>query len=257
MWEKPRDTPLSPGWHSVFELATFLAGAFGGAVASVAGFGIGSLLTPVIATAAGAKLAVAVVSIPHFVGTAIRFWRFRQAVDWTIVRRFGITSAAGGLTGALLNTYSTGRALEIVFGALLILAGASQVTGFAQRWRLRGALAWIGGALSGFFGGLVGNQGGIRTAAMLGFETGKRQFVATTTAVALLVDLARVPVYVAVEFRTLAGLWLLILIGTAGVVVGTLFGETLLARVPESRFRMVVGTLLLLLGVSFLIGGSA
>ena len=238
----------------MFEIATFLAGAFGGAVAAVAGFGIGSLLTPVVATVAGAKLAVAAVSIPHFVGTAIRFYRSRALVNWTIVRSFGITSAAGGLTGALLNAYATSRALEIVFGALLILAGASQVTGFAQRWRLRGTLGWIAGALSGFFGGLVGNQGGIRTAAMLGFDADKRQFVATTTAVALLVDVARVPVYVAVEAERLPRLWPLVLMGTAGVILGTLFGEKLLARVPEGRFRIVVGTLLLLLGVSFLIG---
>jgi uncharacterized protein len=192
------------------------------------------------------------VSIPHAIGTSIRFWRFRTDVDWSIVRSFGLMSAAGGATGALLNTWASGRALEIVFGSLLVLAGASQITGYAQRWRMRGTLAWIGGALSGFFGGLVGNQGGIRTAAMLGFEVNKRQFVATTTAVAWLIDAARVPIYLAVEGRALAALTPTIAIATAGVVAGTLFGERLLSRVPESRFRTIVGTLLLLLGLSFL-----
>lgn len=238
----------------MFELLLFGAGVFGGAVAAVAGFGIGSLLTPAIALATGTKLAVAAVSIPHAIGTSIRLWRFRRNVDWTIVRSFGITSAAGGLTGALLNTWAASRALELVFGSLLVLAGASQVTGYAKRWQLRGSFAWLGGALSGFFGGLVGNQGGIRTAAMLGFEVDKRQFVATTTAVALLIDLARVPVYLAVEAAQLARLWPTIAIATIGVVAGTLVGEKLLKRVPEQRFRTVIGVLLLLLGLSFLIG---
>lgn len=220
----------------------------------MAGFGIGSLLTPAIAASGGAKLAVAAVSVPHLIGTSIRFWRFRREVDWAIVRSFGLTSAAGGLTGALLNALATSRALEIVFGSLLVLAGASQATGLAQRWRLRGAFAWLGGALSGFFGGLVGNQGGIRTAAMLGFDVGKRQFVATTTAVALLIDLARVPVYLVLEAAQLARMWPTIALATIGVVGGTLFGEKLLARVPERRFRAVVGVLLLVLGVAFLIG---
>lgn len=240
----------------MFETTVFLAALFGGAVASVAGFGIGSLLTPAIATSTGAKLAVAAVSIPHAIGTAVRFWRLRTEVDWKIVRSFGVTSAAGGITGALLNTYSTGRALEIVFGALLILAGLSQVTGFARRWRLRGRLAWIGGAVSGFFGGLVGNQGGIRTAAMLGFDVDKRRFVATTTVVALLIDGTRVPIYLAVEWSALARLWPLIALAVVGVILGTVFGEKLLARVPEFRFRAVVGALLLLLGFSFLTGFS-
>jgi uncharacterized membrane protein YfcA len=238
----------------VFELLVLGAGLLGGAVASVAGFGIGSLLTPPIAVAAGAKLAVAAASIPHAIGTSIRFWRFRREVDWTVVRSFGLTSAAGGLTGALLNTWATSRALELVFGSLLMLAGVSQVTGYTKRWRLHGTLAWLGGALSGFFGGLVGNQGGIRTAAMLGFDVNKRQFVATTTAVALLIDMARVPIYLAVETAQLARMWPTVTLATLGVIVGTLFGERLLARVPEQRFRIVVGVLLLLLGVSFLTG---
>jgi uncharacterized membrane protein YfcA len=238
----------------MFDLLVFTAGIFGGAVASVAGFGIGSLLTPAIAATRGAKLAVAAVSVPHIIGTAIRFWRFRREVDWHIVRSFGFTSAAGGLTGALLNTWATSRALELVFGSLLVLAGASQLTGYSKRWRLRGGLAWLGGALSGFFGGLVGNQGGIRTAAMLGFEADKRRFVATTTAVALMIDVARVPVYLTVERTELVRMWPTVAIAAVGVVIGTLFGEKLLARVPEQRFRVVVGLLLLLLGVSFLIG---
>src|SRR6187549_1221775 len=209
----------------MLELVVLVAGLFGGAVASVAGFGIGSLLMPAIAATSGAKLAVAAVSIPHIIGTSIRLWRFRRDVDWSIVRSFGFTSAAGGLTGALLNTWATSRALEIVFGSLLVLAGTSQVTGYSRRWRLRGTLAWLGGALSGFFGGLVGNQGGIRTAAMLGFDVDKRRFVATTTAVALLVDAARVPVFVAFEGRELARLFPIIALATLGVIVGTLFGE--------------------------------
>jgi uncharacterized membrane protein YfcA len=238
----------------MFELLVLCAGLLGGAVASVAGFGIGSVLTPAIAAAAGTKLAVAAVSIPHAIGASIRFWRFRREVDWSVVRSFGLTSAAGGLTGALLNTWATSRTLELVFGSLLVLAGASQVTGYAKRWRLRGTLAWLGGALSGFFGGLVGNQGGIRTAAMLGFEVNKRQFVATTTAVALLIDMARVPIYLAINTAQLARMWPTLALATIGVIIGTLFGERVLARVPEQHFRLVVGVLLLLLGVSFLIG---
>jgi uncharacterized membrane protein YfcA len=157
------------------------------------------------------------------------------------------------LTGAFLNIWSSSRALELVFGSLLVVAGASQLTGFAGRWRLRGTLAWVGGALSGFFGGLVGNQGGIRTAAMLGFEVDKRRFVATATAVALLVDAARVPVFLAFQSHELSSLTMLIAIASAGVIAGTLFGEPLLKRVPEPQFRSVVGTLLVLLGLSFLI----
>jgi uncharacterized membrane protein YfcA len=72
----------------------------------------------------------------------------------------------------------------------------------------------------------------------------------------LLIDMARVPIYVATEAAAITRMWPTIVLGTIGVVMGTLFGETLLARVPEQRFRMIVGILLLLLGVSFLVGIS-
>ena len=66
---------------------------------------------------------------------------------------------------------------------------------FRSRLHLGRRAAWIAGVLSGFFGGLVGNQGGIRSAALLSFDMQKEAIVATATAVALIVDGARMPVY--------------------------------------------------------------
>jgi uncharacterized protein len=237
----------------MYEPAIFLCAIVAGAVASVSGFGIGSLLTPLIALHAGTKTAVAAVSIPHLIGTAIRFWHLRGSVDRTVVWRFGLTSAAGGLTGALLNARAPSPWLTIMFGSLLVFAGAAQLSGQAQRWRFHGSVAWIAGAVSGLFGGLVGNQGGIRSAALLGFDLPKERFVATATAIALFVDAARMPVYVVVERTQVAAIWLLVMVATAGVVVGTLAGERLLERVPERRFRQIVGAIILLLGVVILL----
>jgi uncharacterized membrane protein YfcA len=101
--------------------------------------------------------------------------------------------------------------------------------------------------LSGVFGGLVGNQGGIRSAALLAFDTNKQAFVATATAVALLVDGARMPVYLVTSGAALGPAAAVIAVTTAGVVIGTLAGGRLLRRVPEPIFRRVVAVLLLAL----------
>jgi uncharacterized membrane protein YfcA len=241
----------------MFGAVVLLVAAAAGSVASVAGFGIGSLLTPLLALRVGTKTAVAAVSIPHLVGTSIRFWFLRRQVDRAVLRRFGVTSAAGGLTGALLHAWASSRALAMVFGALLVFAGGSQISGYAQRWRFHGGVAWLAGAASGFFGGLVGNQGGIRSAALLGFDLNRDQFVATATAIALMVDAARMPVYVVAERDQVAAIWPVVLAATVGVVAGTVGGGRLLARVPERRFRQIVGILLLCLGVATLIRGGA
>jgi uncharacterized protein len=233
------------------------AGVLAGGVAAVSGFGIGSLLTPVLALQIGTKLAVAAVSIPHAVGTAQRFWLLRRHVDWRVVRSFGVTSAIGGLAGALLQARASSRALGVVFGMLLILAGISELTGWMRRVHWGPLAAWLAGAISGALGGLVGNQGGIRTAAMLGYEVPKESFVATATAIALFVDAARMPVYLITEGREIARVWSYLLIATCAVIVGTLLGQQLLSRLSQTLFRRVVALLLFGLGAYMLLGGSS
>jgi uncharacterized membrane protein YfcA len=113
-------------------------------------------------------------------------------------------------------------------------------------------VGWVAGAVSGFLGGLVGNQGGIRSAAMLGFDVPRHAFVATATAVGVIVDAARVPVYLATQGQEIAGLWPFLLAATAGAVVGTLAGERLLRRIPEPVYRRLVAGLVLALGLFML-----
>ena len=239
----------------MFNLLIVIAGIAAGGVASVAGFGIGSLLTPVFVTQVATQVAVAAVSIPHAVGTAARFWLLKGQVDRHLLVRFGLTSAAGGLTGALLQTRTGSAALTILFGSLLLFVAASELTGLSKRMRFRGAAAWIAGALSGLLGGLVGNQGGIRSAAMLGVDVPRQTFVGTATAVALIVDGARLPVYLATTGDDLLAMWPTIVFATIGVLCGTLFGHRVLVRIPEETFRPTVAALLAILGTAMLFVG--
>ena len=230
-----------------------LVGVAAGGIAALSGFGIGSLLTPLLAVQCGTKLAVAAVAIPHVAGTALRFWLLRKAIDRRVLWSFGLTSAAGGLLGALLHHYAAGSALTIVFACLLIFAGVMGLTGLAQRVRFKGPAAWAAGALSGVFGGLVGNQGGIRSAAMFGLDVPRDAFIATATAIALMVDGARLPVYLWTQGRELAGIWPAIAALTVGVLAGTLGGARLLRRIPETLFRRMIAGLILALGLFMMI----
>jgi uncharacterized protein len=231
------------------DLVTVIVACAAGAVASISGFGIGSILTPLLATWLGTKLAVAVVSVPHFLGTALRFWLIRQHVDRRILLSFGITSAIGGLTGALLHVWLRSASLGYVLAALLVFAGVMGLTGVAQHMRFGRTTAWVAGALSGIFGGLVGNQGGIRSAALLGFNIPRDAFVATATAIALLVDVFRMPVYAATQWRSIFSAWPLMLAATIGVIAGTLIGKRILGWIPERMFRLLIAAIVLALGV--------
>ena len=226
-----------------------------GAIASVTGFGIGSLLTPILGLQVSTKIAVAAVSVPHVVGTALRFWLMREKVDRHVLLTFGLTSAAGGLTGALLHEWISSPWLTILFGSLLLFVAVSELAGLSRRLRFRGPVAWIAGALSGLLGGLVGNQGGIRSGALLGVDLPRQTFVATATAVGLIVDGARMPVYLVTSGEDVLAIWPSVAVATLGVAVGTVFGHRLLDRIPEALFRPILAVILGTLGAAMLVSG--
>jgi uncharacterized protein len=229
--------------------ALLIVGIVSGATATVSGFGIGSLLTPLLATRYDVPLAIAAVSIPHAIATAVRCWRLRASISWPVIRTFGVLSAAGGLMGAMLYTRVGSRAITVTLGVLLIATAVAALSDWMVRLHPRGVVAQGLGFLSGLFGGIAGNQGGLRAAALLAFSLPPAAFVATATATGLAVDAARMPIYVWRAGDELKGLTTPIGVATVGVLIGTVLGERLLLGLSPERFRRVIGALIGILGV--------
>lgn len=233
----------------MFEIYLFSTGIIAGIVAAISGFGIGSLLTPLLSIQIGTKTAIAIVSIPHMIGTAIRCWKLKSNIDKKLFLRFGISSIAGGLLGALLFWKTTTPALTMIFGIILIFAGFMEFIGISQKFRVGKIIALMGGFVSGFLGGLVGNQGGIRSAALLSFNIDTKAFVATATAIGLVVDAIRMPIYFMIEGSEIINQWHYVMLATVGVVIGTLVGIQILNKIPKEIFRRIVASLIILLGI--------
>jgi uncharacterized membrane protein YfcA len=241
---------------TLFNIGVTLVALVAGGIASVAGFGTGSLLTPLIALQYGMKTAAGAVAIPHIIATILRFWRLRAHIDRHVFLGFGLMNAGGVLVGALIHARVTSPVLTVVLGMLLIFAGIVGVSGYAERMRFNRKISWIAGAASGGFGGLVGNQGGIRSAAMLGLEVQGPAFVATATAIGLAVDTVRMPIYFATAAGRIFSAWPAIISGIIGVVIGTLAGERVLRRIPERTFRRVVSAILVAIGIVLVVVSS-
>lgn len=243
-----------PTWILIL---VFLLAVVAGATASVVGFGIGSLLTPLLALRLGTDVAILVVAFPHLAGGLLRGWRLRRWVDLSILARFGVVSALGGLAGAFLFARLAADLLTPLLGALLLLTALSGLTGRLKRWRPQGPIVWILGGLSGFFGGVVGNQGGLRAAALAAFGLAPTVFVATSTVIGLAIDAVRIPVYLYGGWAALLEQWTTALVAVLGVVAGTLLGERLLFGLSPARFRLVVSAAVGALGLWFLLGSRA
>jgi uncharacterized membrane protein YfcA len=239
----------------MFEIFVVLVSFLAGMTASVAGFGIGSLLIPLVSIRTGTKIAIALVSLPHFLGTALRFWLLKAKVNRKILIRFGLLSAIGGLAGALLHTFFVSDILRIVFSVMLIVAGTIGVLQISERLRFGKIGAAVAGFASGFFRGLVGEQGGIRSVALLNFDVEKEAFIATATATGLIVDAVRMPTYFLTQSNQISGFLFLIVLTSVPVLFGTLAGNVVLKRIPEAFFKRTVSLLILVLGIFLLIVG--
>ena len=112
----------------------------------------------------------------------------------------------------------------------------------------------LGGLLSGFFGGLSGNQGALRSAFLIKSGLDKEAFVATGVVSAVIVDTVRLAVYGASYFtasfealpREIVGL---VLAATLAAFVGAFLGARLLTKVTLRTVQIIVAVCMIGVGV--------
>lgn len=237
------------------------------------GFGLGTLLLPAFAVVAPLDVAVAATALVHLANNLAKGGLLGRQADRGVVLRFGLPALLAALLGAWLlvqldsdpvATYRLGSRAHAITTLGLVVGGL--VTAFAAFElvpRLRTAAVdprWLvpGGALSGFFGGLSGHQGALRSVFLTKLGLTPTAFVATGTLCAVLVDLARVGVYAGAYRRGFSGLdhdgWLLVGAASLIAILAAIAGARLIPKATIGGIRLLVGILLLLLGPAIALG---
>lgn len=238
------------------ELATLLllcAAALGVAAVVVAvGFGLGTALTPLFLLTYDIKTAILLVAVVHFANNLFRLTLFRGSIEGSIVRRFGLASVVGAVAGSLLQKSAGEPGLELSLGTLLVVLGGVALLPSKRQWRLPRRFDQMGGFVSGLLGGLVGNQGAVRSAYLLNYGLSKEAFIATGTAIACLIDASRIPVYLVNYGAGLVGSWPYLVAVIGAAFAGTLVGKRLVARVSLVWFRSLVAGLIALVGAALI-----
>lgn len=238
------------------------------------GFGLGTLLLPVFALLFPIQVAVAATAVVHALNNLFKLSLLRRDVDRALVLRFGMPAAVAAFPGAWLLTvlpsrpwmtwHAGDRAFEItplglVMGALILAFAAFEIVPALYHWRPKAPLA-LGGLLSGFFGGLSGHQGALRAAFLTPLGLSPARFAATQAAIACMVDGARLAVYGAslygVHAVAISGRdqWPLVATATLAAFTGAWIGARLLSKVTVGFVRFVTAGLLVVVGISLVIG---
>ena len=234
------------------------------------GFGLGTLLTPVFYFLfKDLTLAIASTAIVHLSNNLFKFALMKRSVNWNIVIPFGLAASPAAILGAILTSYFTDvnlyhytlgnqtyaiKLINSIFG--LVLIGFALIE-LIPKWSIVFAKQslWLGGGISGFFGGLSGHQGALRTAFLIRYELSKEAFIASGIVIALIIDLVRIPVYFTnFELGTLQSQWLPIVITIGSAILGAVLGKFFLKKIPFKQLTNFISIGMIIFGIALLLG---
>jgi len=112
----------------------------------------------------------------------------------------------------------------------------------------------IGGILSGFFGGLSGHQGAMRSAFLIKCGLSKEAFIATGVVIASVVDISRITVYWPHIFPKAAGNAPLLIAAALSAFTGAYVGKKYIGKVTMRSVRIIVGVMLFIVAIGLGMG---
>jgi uncharacterized protein len=230
----------------IITLITFIASMIG----TISGFGIGTLMTPVLLFFLPYQQTLFLVGSIHWVNSIWKIILFKKGISWHLFFLFGIPGVIASVIGALLS--ETGYILLPLLGIFLI--SYSFFIFFKPNFYIpqTNASLIIGGGITGLFAGIFGIRGAIRSMVLSAFNLPKEIYLGTTGAISLLVDTARLYVYWH-HGATLALSYFMILILIALSFMGAYIGRIIVDYIPQQTFRIVVVIFLLLMGIRLII----
>lgn len=238
------------------------------------GFGLGTLLMPAFALFFPVPVAVAATAVVHLVNNIFKLVLVGRNADRKVVLKFALPAALAAISGALLlecmsdaapvAQYALGGStyeitpIKLVIAVLIVGFASLELTPRFEKMAFNPRYIPLGGVLSGFFGGLSGHQGALRTAFLIRAGLPKEVFIGTMVVSAVVVDVARLAVYGATFLGgTLSAVsqsthspWSLIAAGTMAAFVGSFIGARLVKKVTMRAIQLLVGVMLLLLGIA-------
>lgn len=239
------------------------------------GFGLGTVLTPTFALFVPVYVAVAATAIVHLANNAFKLALVGRHADWSVAARFALPAALGALAGAGLlavfadqppfYSYSIGERLHVitpvkaVIGTLIVLFALLKFMPAFADLVVPHRYIVFGGLVSGFFGGLSGNQGALRSAVLISAGLSKEAFIGTGVVSAVTVDLVRLGVYgYAFHGAKIAALEgeIVNLVGAAALAafLGSFIGARLLGKVSLPVVQGIVAISMALVGAGLASG---
>lgn len=235
------------------------------------GFGLGTILMPVFALFFPVEVAIALTGVVHFSNNLFKMALVGKHTNKQVLLRFGFPAIFASFAGAWLLMQISGfqplfsyhlgnkqfdvTPIKLMIAVLLLFFSLFEVIPRFQKIQFGKNKLMLGGILSGFFGGLAGIQGALRSAFLIKAGLSKEAYIATGVVIASLVDFTRLSVYA--ERFTTSGLHEnvgLIVSAVASAILGAVTGKKLLKKITLQFVQVFVAILLILIALALGVG---
>ena len=251
----------------IISLVTFFAAI----LTFFSGFGLGTILTPFMMIYFPVEIAIAFTGVVHFSNNIFKLFLIGKKASKVILIKFGIPAILASFIGSyllfeldsdniLFSYILYDKKIEIsittfIISLLLIAFAAFDLIPHFSKLKFERKLIPLGGFLSGFFGGLSGNQGALRSAFLIKMGLKKEVFIGTTVVISSFVDLTRLSVYsLNIMNIDLSDYSSLAFFSISSGVIGSFLGHKVLKKITYKYIRLLVAWLIILLALGLLLG---
>lgn len=220
-------------------------------IGTVAGFGSSTIALPLSLLIFDFKTALILVAFLHIFGNIGRIGFFRFGLDKNILLKFGLISVFFTVVGAILVNFTSQGTLKGILGIFLIIYPVMSWSG-KFKLKVSNASTLLGGSLSGFFAGLIGTGGALRSAFLSAFQLPKEKYIATAAVIALAVDATRIPIYLKQGYLDKNLYWFVPVVFILALA-GSFAGKKIVDKIPQIFFRKFVLAAIFIIGIKFVI----
>ena len=255
------------------ELLIIALVAFGASMLTFfSGFGLGTILTPFFILSFPTPIAIALTAIVHLLNNLFKLSLIGRHINYKILGLFGIAGVVSAIAGAYCldfinnekiayNYIVYSKTIEVswinlVIGFLFIIFAALEIIPEGKkRLAINKASLIFGGLTSGFFGGLSGHQGALRSIFLLKYGLSKEAFIATGVGIACFIDIGRLAVYTENNIAVInSSSTPLLLTAIIAAFSGALLGKQFLKKITLRSINITVGVLIALVGLCMILG---